>query len=81
MNEHLEKFITSLEDKLPNKELISSLDLVKCGMATNTCTLARWRKKGEGPNYVRLSEGQIFYIKSEVIEWLRKSYQNIEKKK
>ena len=74
MNPHIEEFFKSIEGKLPLEDLISSKTLIKTGLARNATTLARWRKKGYGPAFIKISEGQIFYIRSSIIDWIRKSY-------
>jgi hypothetical protein len=33
-------------------------------------TLERWRRRGEGPPYSRVSKGVVCYLRSRVIEWL-----------
>ena len=72
MNSHLENFFKSIEEKLPNGELVSSKDLLNAGIVRSVNTLCRWRKSGKGPVFIRISSGQIKYVRASVIEWLRK---------
>jgi len=69
---HIENFIKAVEQRLPAKDLISSKDLVKAGIVSNVNTLARWRTFGQGPKFIKISKGQVKYLRPAVLEWLRK---------
>jgi hypothetical protein len=71
MNHHIENVFRSIEEKLPLDDLISSKSLIDAGIVKNSCTLARWRRLGYGPAFIKLSPGKILYIRSSVLEWLR----------
>lgn len=75
MNSHIEKFFNSVEQKLPSEDLLPAKSLVEAGIAKSASTLSRWRHHGNGPAYIKLSKGQIRYIRSSVLEWLRQTHQ------
>lgn len=39
-------------------------------------TIARYRRQGNGPKYLRLGNNLIRYRRSDVEEWLDKAYKN-----
>lgn len=75
MNTHIEAFFTAVEARLPRKDLVTSKDLVDAGIITNINTLVNWRNNGQGPSFLRISSGQVRYLRSSVMEWLRSTYQ------
>ena len=74
MNPHIANFFRNVEGKLPRHDLIKSQDLVNAGIVKSTTTLARWRNCGYGPTFLRISKGQVRYLKAAVIEWLKTTY-------
>jgi hypothetical protein len=75
MNQHIESFFKAVEQRLPTDDLISSKSLVDAGIVKSENTLARRRNSGYGPAFLRISKGQIRYIRSSVLEWLRQTHQ------
>jgi predicted DNA-binding transcriptional regulator AlpA len=75
MNSHIENFFTIIEARLPKQELVSSKDLINAGIVKHKTALSRWRDKGTGPAFIRISRGQVRYLRSAVIEWLRQCSQ------
>lgn len=75
MNPHVENFFKAVDKRLPPDDLLSAKSLVTAGISQSESTLARWRACGQGPDYIRLSKGQIKYIRSSVMAWLRQTHQ------
>ena len=75
MNKHTENFLKSVEKKLPAYDLLSGRELVEAGIVKNVNTLSLWRAKKTGPDFIRISKGQIKYLRSGVMEWLRSRVQ------
>jgi len=70
MPDNFEEFLTKLENELP--DLVSNDNLVKLGL-TNII-LFRLREKKALP-FLKLSSARILYMKNDVIDWLRRSFQ------
>lgn len=70
---HIENYFASVDKKLPQSDLLSGKDLVKAGIVKSESTLARWRRHGEGPAWLRLSKGQTRYVRTGILEWLRET--------
>lgn len=66
---HVEKFIEEVESKLPN--LAETSDLIKLGIFSSVAQAVQRRKRGEAPEFLRLSEKRIVYPKAGVMSWLR----------
>jgi hypothetical protein len=63
--------INKIETEFP--ELITNEMLISLGLG-NHLILFRIRKSGQLP-FIKLSSARIVYLKEDVIEWLKKSYQ------
>ncbi len=72
MNPHIESFLHAVEQRLPPDDLITSRSLVAAGIVKSENTLSRWRKSGIGPVFIKISKGQIRYLRSGILAWLRK---------
>jgi len=72
---HIENYFASVDQKLPKSDLLSGKDLVKAGLVSNESTLSRWRHHGEGPAWLKMSSGQIRYVRPAVMDWLRNTSQ------
>lgn len=72
MDDVIEGFITDIERRLPRQALLSGRDLVNTGIVKSESTLFKWRERGYGPPFIRISSGQIRYIRTGIIDWLRK---------
>lgn len=55
---------------LKNKPLLTPSE-VKQLYGISMATLATWRSRGLGPDYVK-AEGSIFYKNSQIVKWLEK---------
>ena len=70
MQENFEELILKIKKDLP--DLITPDMLVDLGLASHTM-LCRIRQSGDLP-FIKLSSARILYLKSDVIDWLKKSY-------
>ena len=70
MKENFDDFISKLQNELP--DLVTPEILVNLGLA-NHVRLFRIRQRGEIP-FLKLSNARILYMKSDVIDWLKRSY-------
>lgn len=74
MTSHFEKFLETIEQKLPQTELLTCGDLSNAGLCSQA-TFVRLRKQHLGPEFIRFpSSRQFRYLRSSVIEWLRKTH-------
>ena len=67
---NFDELIQKIEADLP--DLVTPDHLVKLGLA-NHVRLFRIRKSGAIP-FLKLSSARILYLKSDVIDWLKKNY-------
>ena len=72
---HIENYFASVDQKLPKSDLLSGKDLVKAGIVKSESTLARWRSHGYGPAFLKMTPGQVRYVRTSVMEWLRNTSQ------
>jgi hypothetical protein len=72
-----EDLIEKIENELP--ELITPEMLLNLGLADHVI-LFRIRKKGEIP-FLKLSSARILYFKNDVIDWLKRSYNDPKNEK
>lgn len=70
MKENFDNLIQKIQTELP--DLITPEMLVKLGLA-NHVRLFRIRQSGVIP-FLKLSNARILYMKSDVIAWLKRSY-------
>ena len=70
MKENFDSLIQKIQTELP--DLITPEMLVKLGLA-NHVHLFRIRQNGEIP-FLKLSNARILYMKSDIIAWLKRSY-------
>ncbi len=75
MKENFDEFISKLESQLP--DLVTPDHLVQLGLAHHT-GLFRIRQRGAIP-FLKLSNARILYLKADVLEWLRKTYNSESK--
>ena len=74
MKENFNDLIQKIQTELP--DLITPDMLVNLGLA-NHVGLFRIRKNGGIP-FLKLSNARILYMKSDVISWLKRSYNEVE---
>lgn len=74
----LDKFLDVLNTELP--PICADKDLVKHlpNIFKNTGTLTRMRARGETPSHFYIAPN-IYYLRDDVISWLRDRYQTKEK--
>lgn len=65
-------FFQTIDERLPQEELITAKDLINAGLAVSSTTLIKWRKIGFGPASIMLSPGQLRYPKVAVLAWLKR---------
>lgn len=70
MKDNFESLLHKIQAELP--DLITPEMLVRLGLA-NHVSLFRIRKSGEIP-FLKLSNARILYMKQDVIDWLKRSY-------
>ena len=70
MKDNFDTLIQKIQDDLP--DLVTPEMLVRLGLA-NHVGLFRIRKNGGVP-FIKLSNARILYMKSDVIAWLKRSY-------
>lgn len=74
MKENFDGLLHKIQEELP--DLITPDMLVRLGLA-NHVSLFRIRKNGEIP-FLKLSNARILYMKSDVIAWLKRSYNEVK---
>jgi hypothetical protein len=67
-SQSIETFLSDLEQSLP--VICRSKDLVGMELFSTTL-LSKMRKDGNGPPFFKIARGQIRYLKSDVISWLK----------
>lgn len=70
MKDNFDEFIAKVELQLP--DLVSNDDLIDLGLVAHHTALFRLREKRSLP-FLKLSNARILYLKTDVIEWLRRS--------
>ena len=75
MKDNFDSLLHKIQKELP--DLITPEMLVRLGLA-NHVNLFRIRKNGEIP-FLKLSNARILYMKSDVIAWLKRSYNKVKK--
>jgi len=66
---YVENFLEKVEPQLP--DLADTSDLIRLGIFTSTAQAVQRRKRGEVPEFLKLSEKRIVYPKPAVMSWLR----------
>ncbi len=74
MKENFNDLIQKIQTDLP--DLVTPEMLVKLGLA-NHVRLFRIRQNGEIP-FLKLSNARILYMKSDVVDWLKRSYNEVK---
>ena len=71
MNTTFEKFLADRVNPLP--ALISPRELAETGLVS-VATLSKLRSKENGPAFLKIGDGQVKYIKDDVLVWLTNCY-------
>ncbi len=74
MKENFDELLEKIQTELP--DLITPEMLINLGLASHVALL-RMRKKGV-LNFIKVSSARILYLKKDVIEWLRRSYTEVD---
>lgn len=66
---NLANFLNDLETNLP--EFIPVSKLVEIGVFSSPAQESKARKRGEGPDFIRLSRKRLVYPRGPLMTWLR----------
>jgi len=64
-----EEIIDTILSQMPDKKLFTANDLLDLGIVANVNSLSVWRRKGKGPEWVRISKGKIRYPRELLKKW------------
>jgi len=74
MKDNFDSLLHKIQTELP--DLVTPEMLIRLGLASHV-GLFRIRKSGEIP-FLKLSNARILYMKSDVIAWLKRSYNEVK---
>lgn len=78
---NLDKFLKNIDEILPSictdKDLIEKIP----SFFKNPVSLFRLRQKKESPAHFQMPNGRVFYLKEDVITWIKDHYSNLSLKK
>lgn len=77
---YLDQFLETLKTELP--EICTDRDLIEHlpDIFKNHCALTRMRSRGQTPPYFSIAPN-IYYLKDDILAWLRSRYQSNEQLK
>ncbi len=77
MNQTVDDFVADIAAKLP--ERVRDEHLIDAGLFTSNSAISKARSRGATPPYFRVTNKQLFYLKSDVLAWLRSRYTTTSK--
>jgi len=67
---NFENTLNELKSRLNGRKLVSGKDIVALGLVGSDATLTNWRKRGDGPPYLRISMGKYLFPVDGLLEWV-----------
>ena len=74
MSHNFEEYIAVLEQQLP--EICATKHLEQIEIFGSNPAICRRRQNGTGPSFFTVGPKKIRYMKKDIVQWLRDSYQN-----
>lgn len=68
----VDDFVSNIAAKLPDR--VRDKHLIEAGLFPSNSAISKARDRGATPPYFRVTSKQLFYLKSDVLAWLRGRY-------
>ena len=62
-SKYVDAFLEEVSNRISEKKLLTSKDLVDLGISGSVFTLANWRSSEKGPPWFKIAKGKIRYSK------------------